>query len=125
MNGNWTKNWKRLFIWASAYLSIIAFALVGGYVIVKDEDEGLKKETKIAFVVTLIFTALSAFLSIFYNFGSFGDRFYASKAYDFYDICTKLVVVAKIVVFAGFAIWAFFKKEKSEKTKTAEESKAE
>ena len=34
MNGKINSTWKKLFVWISAYLSYIAFALVGGYVFV-------------------------------------------------------------------------------------------
>ena len=46
MNGKINSTWKKLFVWISAYLSYIAFALVGGYVFVKEEDEDVKKTSK-------------------------------------------------------------------------------
>ena len=46
----WTNRWKKVLIWLSGYLSFIAFAIVGGYTIVKSEDEELKKTTKAAFL---------------------------------------------------------------------------
>ena len=58
----WTKKWKKVLIWVSGYFSLIAYAIVGGYVIVKSEDDELKRTAKFAFIITLIFTALSAFL---------------------------------------------------------------
>ncbi len=111
MNGTWSEKWKKALIWFSAYSSIIAYALVGGYVIVKDEDEELKKTTKMAFFVTLIFAALSAFLSVFYNFASMGDGYTLSGAYDFYNIANKLVSIAKIAVYAVFIVLEFAKKD--------------
>ena len=33
----WTTKWKKVLIWACGYLDFIAFALAGGYVIVKSE----------------------------------------------------------------------------------------
>ena len=43
MNKVWTKKWKEVLIWFSGYINFIAFALVGGYTIVKSGDEDLKK----------------------------------------------------------------------------------
>ncbi len=120
MNSNWSNKWKKCLIWFSAYMNFIAYALVGGYVIVKNDDEELKKTTKVALVVSLIFAAISAFLSIFYNFLSMGDNYYNSAAYDFYDIFSKIVSVGKIVVFAIFIIIELAKKETNEVTTTNE-----
>ena len=39
MNSNWSKKWKKCLIWFSSYISFIAFAIVGGYVIIKNDDE--------------------------------------------------------------------------------------
>ena len=124
MNSNWSKKWKSIFIWASAYISYIAFALVGGYTIIKCDDEQLKKETKRAFIVTLIFAAISALLSIFYEFASMSDKFYSSNAYDFYNNASSFVAVAKIITFAVFIIIQIFKKDDS-KTDEKIEAKTE
>ncbi len=115
MNSAWSTKWKKILIWFSAYTSYIAFALVGGYVIVKNEDEELKKTAKVSLVVTLIFAAFSAFLSIFYNFASMSSTYYGSGAYDFHDYATKFVNVAKIAVYAIFIIVELVKKENVKK----------
>ncbi len=120
MNSVWSNKWKKCLVWFSAYMSFIAFALVGGYVIVKPENEELKKTTKIAFIISLIFAALSGFLSIFYNFADMSDNFYGSAAYDFYSVSTALVGIAKIVVFAVFIIIELVKKEKLQASTTSE-----
>ena len=39
----WTNRWKKALIWFSGYFSLIAFAIVGGYVIVKSEDDDRRK----------------------------------------------------------------------------------
>ena len=113
MNKIWTKKWKSALIWMSAYLNVIAFALVGGYVIVKDDDEELGKTVKNAFIVTIIFAALSAFLSIFNYIGGFADNYYSSNAYEFYSVCNSLVGIARIVVYAVFVILSLVKKEET------------
>ncbi len=104
MKNIWNNAWKKCLIWFSGYFSFIAFAIVGGYTIVKNEDEELIKCTKTVFIVTLIFTAITAFLTIFSSFAGMSDNYYSSAAYDFYDICSKLVSVAKILVYAFFIV---------------------
>ena len=111
MNGTWTKKWKSVFVWMSAYLSFIAYALVGGYVILKCDDEELQKTTKKAFVVTIIFAAVSAFFSLFNYIAGFADNYYGSGAYEFYSVCVSLIGIAKIVTYALFVILEFLKKE--------------
>lgn len=97
--------WKKVFIFLSAYLSIIAFAVLGGVIwYKKDEDEDVKKTLKLALILTLIFTAISAFLSIYNHIGSLCLGYYSSTAYDFYDIVSTIVALAKIIVFAIFII---------------------
>ncbi len=112
MNSKWTAKWKKCLVWFSAYISYMAFALVGGYTIVKGDDEELKKTTKLAFVVTMIFAALSAFMSIFYNFASMSDTYYNSGAYDFYNYTNKFIAIAEIIVYAVFIVLELVKKEK-------------
>ncbi len=111
MNSTWSNKWKACLIWFSAYISFTAFALVGGYTMVKGDNDELKAVTKKAFIVTLIFAAVSAFLTLFYNFASMSDNYYLSAAYDFYTIATKLVAVAEIVVYAVFILLTFVKKD--------------
>ncbi len=111
MNKVWTKKWKSALIWMSAYLSFMAYALIGGYVIVKSDDEELHNTAKNAFVVTMIFAALSAFLSLFNYIGGFADNYYLSSAYDFYSVCTSIVGIAKIIVYAVFVVLALLDKK--------------
>ncbi len=115
----WTKKWKTVLIWLCGYLSIAAYALVGGYTIVKTEDDELKQTAKTALIVTLIFTAISAFLAIFNYIGSMADSYYGSSAHSFYTICTSLAGIAKIIVFAVFIVMALVKNKPEEKTQSA------
>ncbi len=111
MNSNWSNKWKKCLIWLSSYLSFIAFALVGGYVIIKNDNEELKKTTKLAFIITLIFTCISAFLTIFYNFVSMSHAYSSSSAYDFYNIFSKIANIVKVIVYAIFIILELTKKD--------------
>ncbi len=116
MKSNWSNKWKKCLIWFSAYMSFVAFALVGGYTIVKTEDEDLKKTTKTTFIVSLIFACFSGFLTIFSCIAGMSSTYYNSAAYDFYDIFNKLVNIARVVVFAVFIIMELVKKEETEDT---------
>ena len=109
MKEGWTTRWKALLIWLSGYLSIIAFAVVGGYTIVKSDDEELKRTVKKAFIVTLIFTAISMFFSLYSSIGGMTNDYYLSKAYSAYGIMTNLVTIAEIIVYVTFAAISFFK----------------
>ena len=111
MNNIWTKKWKTILLWFCGYSNFLAFALVGGYMVVKNEDEDLQKTTKNIFFVTLIFTAITALLSIFNYLCGFSDNYYSSSAYEFYSTCNSLVSIAKIIVYAVFIILKLVKKE--------------
>ena len=113
MNKIWTQKWKAALIWMSAYLSFIAYALVGGYVILKSDDEHLNKTAKNAFVVTIIFAALSAFLSLYNYIFGFASGYYGSAAYEIYSVCSTLVGIAKIVTYAVFVIMELRKQEET------------
>ncbi len=114
MNKIWTKKWKSVLIWICAYLNFIAYALVGGYVIFKTEDEELQRTAKNAFWVTIIFAAISAFFSLFNYVAGLTDNYYSSDAYEFYSVCTTLVNIARIVVYAVCVVLTFLKKDKIE-----------
>jgi cytochrome bd-type quinol oxidase subunit 2 len=107
----WSKKWKGVFLWLSGYLSIIAFAIVGGYTIVKSEDDDLKKTAKSVLIVTLIFTAISALLTIVSTVGGMFDGYYNSDIYAIYKIVNAVSAVVKIAVFALSIIFEFVKKE--------------
>lgn len=116
MNGKINSTWKKLFVWISAYLSYIAFALVGGYVFVKEEDEDVKKQAKLALFVTVIFACISAVLSIFslcYNVSSTVN----TGMSDFLRYTNFIVSLGKIITYAVFTILAIVpKNDKQEKT---------
>lgn len=108
MKEGWSTRWKSLLIWVCGYLSIIAFAVAGGYAIVKSNDEELKSTAKKAFIVTLIFTLIAMFLGLYDAIGGMTDGYYSSAAYGAYSVMSKIVTIAKIVVFVVFAALSFF-----------------
>jgi len=119
----WTKNLKKALIWFSGYFSFIAFAIVGGYTIIKSDDEDLKKNAKWAFVVTLIFAAIQGFLAIFNYCGGMANNYYGTAAYDFYNYASAIIAIAKIIVFAVFVIVTLF--VNNDKKTVVEENKTE
>lgn len=126
MKEGWSRRWKALLIWASGYLSFIAYAIVGGYVIVKSDDEELKETAKKAFIVTLIFTAISMFFSIYNSIGALSSSYYSSGAYVAYGVLQMIVNIAKIVVYVVFALLSFFNvKVVSDKSEEKAEDKSE
>lgn len=104
------RNWKKLLVWASAYVNVIVFALVGGYFMLKDDDEEVKRSVKYALLLYLAFTASVAVLNLYSYIGNALDWDYGSWVYELYAALTVLNNIARIVVFATFACIAFFKK---------------
>ncbi len=103
------EKWKKLLVWVSAYVGTVVFALVGGYFMLKDDDEKVKKTCKNALITYLVFLAIRAFLSIFSYVGGMFDRWYQSGAYDFYNIASALVSIAAIIVYASCAVYTVFR----------------
>lgn len=122
--------WKKIFILLCAYLSAIAFAVIGGVVWYKNsEDEEVKKTLKLALILTLIFTGISALLGLYNYIGGLWSHYYSSSAYEVYSYLSDLVNIAKIITFAVFIIKVFFEKtqtkEVATKQSTTSQSKGE
>ncbi len=97
----WTKSWKKVLVWVCGYFSIIAFAIAGGYAIVKSEDEELRRSAKQCFIVTLIFLAADALVSILSGI----QRFTYNTGYaTFLNWVDFLLIIAKIAVYATVII---------------------
>ncbi|MBQ7356804.1 MAG: hypothetical protein IJW66_05315 [Clostridia bacterium] len=111
MSFAWNKKWKTVLVWACAYLNFLALVLVGGYFYVKKDDEEVQTASRHAFITTLIFSAVSALLSVYNYIGGFVDSYYSSAAYELYSSLNALAGIARIVVFAVFIILAIVKKE--------------
>lgn len=122
--------WKKIFILLCAYLSAIAFAVIGGVVWYKNsEDEEVKKTLKLALILTLIFTGISALLGLYNYIGGLWSHYYSSSAYEVYSYLSDLVNIAKIITFAVFIIKVFFEKSQTKevaiKQSTTSQSKGE
>ena len=122
MDKIWDKKWIKILIWLSGYINFIAYAIVGGYVIAKSQDEELRKETKKAFIVTLVFTALYGIILIFNTAASL------SASYDFIAftlIFTLLTVIGQLITYLTFILLAAFPIKKKEKKVEVIEEKEE
>ena len=104
------KNWLKLVLWVGAYVNLIIFAICGGYVYLKTDDEDVKKEIKKVFLISLLFVGINMLLSLIYNILGLAK----SSNYDFYNVLTRLVNIAKIITFIVFGLLAFFSPEKIE-----------
>ena len=115
--------WKKVFVLLSGYLSIIAFAVLGGLVWYKnDEDEDVKRVVKLTLIVTLIFTGISAILGLYNYIGSLWNYYYSSPAYEAYSIMSSLVSIAKIIVFAVLIIKELVKGRDNEEVVTVKKN---
>lgn len=92
--------WKKIFIYLISYLTVVGFALIGGIIwYKKDEDEEIIKTFKTALIVTLLFAGISALLSIYNYIGGMTTGYYSSNAYELYSILSSLVNIAKIITY--------------------------
>lgn len=106
MKKTWNNRWKKALIWLSGYLSFIAFAIVGGFVIVKSEDKELRKTAKSAFIVTLVFTAIAALQTILSNINARAG--YKAAFSEFNSWLGFIVTLAEIFVYATFVLLSLF-----------------
>ena len=124
--------WKGVFVWLCGAVSFVAFAIVGGYALVKEEDESVKKTAKTALFVTLVFAAIKAVLALFGYIGGMFDGYYASVPWKICDILERLVNIARLCVYAFFIVMTFFSKqtpdileEDSAESKAGKENKSD
>ena len=101
----WSNSWKKILIWACGYVSIIAFAIAGGYAIVKSEDEDLKKTAKTCFIVTLVFLAVDALISIF---SAISQGVYSAGFAAFIVWFSFAVLIVKIAAYCAALALCFF-----------------
>lgn len=111
--------YAKAILWISSFVNVIVFALTGGYVWLKSDNEELKKETKKVLIVAIVFICLDAILSVLYNIYSFNTN-YSGDFYNFYRTMTKIVAIGKTVTYLVFALIALFSKEKETKTNVVE-----
>ena len=101
--------WKKIFILLSGYVNFIAFAVVGGLVCYKTEDEELKKTAKLTLIISLIFFGLLAIFAIYNYIGGMFNGYFSSTAYDVYVIINNIILIAEIVVYAVLIIMELVK----------------
>lgn len=100
-----------LIVWVSAYVNVIVFALCGGYAWFKSDDETVKKETKKALIVTILFTAVSMIQVFVGQCLSLFNVSYGSDLYTVHQKIACVISIAKVVTYAVFALLAFFKND--------------
>ena len=101
--------WKKILIILSGYVNFIAFAVVGGIVCFKSEDEELKKTAKLTLIISLIFLGLLAIFAIYNYIGGMFDGYISSVAYDVYVIINNIILIAEIIVYAVLIIMELVK----------------
>lgn len=94
----WSKSWKKVLIWACGFVSLIAFAVAGGYAIVKGEDESVKRAAKQCFVVTLIFLAANALISILSSIAGLASSAGLAEVLRWLNF---ILLIAKIGIYAA------------------------
>ena len=120
MKDIWNNLWKGLLIWVSSYSSIIAFVLAGGYVIVKEKDNlVLQKETKKAFIISLIYLVIDIILKLATYIADLAGTYLAAN--DGYSVVVNLVAIAKIITYLAFVIYFVVINRKVESAETVEE----
>ena len=112
--GKWTEKLTTVLLWVGGFVNFIAFALLGGYLIVKGNDNQ-KITLKRVFVIILLFLAATAVMEVYYNFASMSGNYYGSLAQDFYSIMTKIIEIARIGVFSTFVVLELIKKDNKSK----------
>ena len=102
----WTLRWKKALLWLCGYVNLIAFAVAGGYVIVKSTDKELQRTAKLVFVIVLLFTAVEALIAILSGIAALGARMGSALTWIGF-----FVTLFRIAVFAaGIVMELFFPK---------------
>ena len=120
MKGLWTHRWKAALIWLCGYVNLIAYAVVGGFVVFRTEDQKLHRTEKTVFVVTLIFTAVEALLLILSNISSMTSGMGTALS-----VIGLIETFAKIAVYAAGLISALFAEDEEEEPLQAEEAETD
>ncbi len=118
----WSKAWKKVLIWVSGFAGIIAFAIVGGYTVVKGESEELKRTAKLCFVVTLLFLAAEALVSILLSISGIA---HSGGFNSFLEWLNLILLIARIAVYAVFVIMALASARSNGSDSSAAEQAAE
>ncbi len=111
---NWNNKWKKILLWVVSYLNILGFVLVGGYFILKGDND-LKKESKKCFITMLPFIAIDALIDMITYFISInGSVSGASNISTF----SSIIGIIKIVTFVVMIVLVILEKNSNSLEKT-------
>ena len=96
--------WAKIILWAGSYMSVILFALIGGYYWLKTDRNELKKECKKVLCVTLIFLVLEMSVALISYFISI----FNINWFSFVSVVESIIGFAKIFAYAIPAVFALF-----------------
>ncbi len=89
-----SKKCVKAILWASSYVSTLLFALVGGYVWIKNQDEDINKEVKHVFVDAMIFIGVDLILTLLESIAGL-----FSLEVAFVAVVRDVAKIAKIVIY--------------------------
>jgi len=102
----------------TGYFGVTVMILVAGYILIREENQYLKKTAVGTIVLYLAFAALSLCIGIldsFFDLFNVGGWMYGNIAYTitsgFISFLNSLVAIAKYVVFGLLALFALLGKE--------------
>lgn len=98
-----SKNFKKIFIWLTGYLNIVAFVITGGYFFLKDEDEEIKATAKEVGYFTMGFFALDLINELVGSFVGLSGNI--SGGFNNYLL---VVLIIKIIVFITLCLLDLF-----------------
>lgn len=114
-----SNKWLKVILWVCSYVNIIVFALVGGFIWLKNDNEEIKKEFKKVLWVTIIFIAINALLSLINACIGLGT--YNADASRAIQVISSLVTIGKIITYVVFIILALVNKEENSKSNNSKE----
>lgn len=114
-----SNKWLKVILWVCSYVNIIVFALVGGFIWLKNDNEEIKKEFKKVLWVTIIFIAINALLSLISACIGLGT--YNADASRAIQVISSLVTIGKIITYVVFIILALVNKEENSKSNNSKE----
>ena len=98
-------DWRKIAVWMTAYLDIVAFALVGGYFFLKEqENETLQKTLKQAFLFKVLVFGVGLLITFLHTFGGVFSGYTSSIFYAFIVQFGQIIELVKIGAVVGLCI---------------------